>query len=421
MTVRRRALGRPHTMTPAQRAFGTEWGLIVAVDAKGEVLWYYQSDRRIAGIAPLANGNIFYHSHGSVPTEIDLLGNRVRQWGAALGPTPVPAGAIPVEATTLHHQPEQLPSGNFLSMMGAVRTVDNYYTSELDANAPRKAQRVMGDDIIEFSPEGKVVWRWSAWDHLDPFRIGYETFSPYWWVRGFPDTLDWTHGNGVHHDARDDSVLVSFRNQDAILKVDRKSGEIKWILARDVNWGPAQRAKLLKPVGPNFVWPSHQHNPRVSPRGTVIVFNNNVFQAHPFTGEAVVPPERSFSNAIEYEIDEKSMTARVVFVTPPGACQSWAMGDAHRLPATGNVLVAYSLCYPGLKLETFTTLDRSRMHPDDLPVTPRIVEYSRDDPPRRLWELTMRPPHDLMQWEVYGVYRVPSLHFGTGKAARVLQ
>jgi arylsulfate sulfotransferase len=415
MTVRRRALGRPHMLTPAQQQFSTRWGMIVAIDSQGEVVWYYQSDRRIAGVAPLSNGNIFYHSHGSVPVEIDLLGNKVREWSAARGPVPPPPGAIPVEATTLHHQPEELPNGNFVSMMAEPRVVENYYTSEFDRDAPRKAQKVMGDDIIEFTPQGKVVWRWSAWDHLDPFRIGYETLTPYWWVRGFPDALDWTHGNGVHYDRRDDSLVISFRNQDAILKVDRGTREIKWILARDVGWKPELRRKLLRPAGANFLWPSHQHNPRVTAAGTIIVFNNNAFQAVPFTGEAVAPPDKSFSNAIEYEIDENAMTARVVFSTPDEApedsCNSFAMGDAHRLPKTDNILVAYSLCFPKLKLETFTTMDRSKVHPDDLPVTPKIVEYSRTSPARRLWEVRIKPPFDLMQWEVYGVYRLPSLYF----------
>lgn len=414
MTVRRRALGRAHQLTPAQRDFSIQWGMIVAVDARGEVVWYYQSDRRIAGISVLRNGNIFYHSEGSVPAEIDVLGNKIREWGAALGPRKLPEGAIPVEATTLHHQPEELPNGNFVSMMAAPRTVRNYYTSEYDANAPRKTQSVMGDDIIEFTPGGKVVWRWSAFDYLDPMRIGYETFSSYWWVRGFPGVLDWTHGNGVHYDPRDDSVILSFRVQDAIVKVDRKTREIKWILARDIGWKPELRKKLLKPIEENFQWPHHQHNPRVTDAGTIIVFNNNVFQAIPFTGEPIAPPEKSFSHAIEYDIDEKAMTARVVFSTsvdrPGKGCNTYAMGDAHRLPRTNNILVAYSLCFPNLKVETFDSMDRSKVHTDDLPTSPRIQELTRTTPPRVLFEVWLKPPFDLIQWEVYGVYRMPSLY-----------
>ena len=65
--------------------------------------------------------------------------------------------------------------------------------------------------IVEFTPSGEVVWRWDSFDHLDPYRIGYDALDAYWHVRGFPGAADWTHGNGVTYDARDDSVLVSLR------------------------------------------------------------------------------------------------------------------------------------------------------------------------------------------------------------------
>jgi len=106
------------------------------------------------------------------------------------------------------------------------------------------------------------------------------------------------------------------------------------------------------------------------------------------------------------------MTAKVVFSTPTKdvACNSFAMGDAHRLPKTGNVLVDYSLCFPNLKFETFNTMDRTKQHPNDLPVTPRIVEYTHSETPEVVFDMEIKPPMDLFQWEVYGVYRVPSLY-----------
>lgn len=413
LTVRRRAMGRPHTLTPKQARFGTDWGMILAVDELGEVVWYYQNDSRISGVATLRNGNIFFHTAANSPIEIDVLGNKVRQWGAALGPKAMPKGATPVQAVTLHHQPDELPNGNFLSLAAYAKSIDNYYTSSDDVNALRKTQKVMGDEIIEFTPEGHVVWRWNSFEYLDPFKIGYETITSYWWVRGFPDTVDWTHGNGVHYDERDDSILFSSRNLDAILKIDRKSKDIKWILARDVGWTPALRKKLLKPVGADFQYPSHQHNPRITPDGNIVVFNNNVFQAIPFTEDKVKPASESFSNAIVYDIDEKKMAAMVRFATPLGekdACNAWAMGDAHVLPKTGNVLVDFSLCYPGHKIETFLTMERGKTHPDDLPSSPRIREYRQDDSARPVFEMELIPQFDLMQWEVFGVHRISSFY-----------
>jgi len=412
VTVRRRALGRSELMTPAQRQFTLGWSVILGLNEAGEVVWYYRSDSRISGIATLANGNIFFHTAQFSPVEIDVLGNQVRRWGAAKGPRPMPPGSIPVDAVTLHHQPEELPNGNFLSMEAFPKVIENYYTSEHDKNAPRATQTVMGDQIIEFTPRGEVVWRWNTFDYLDPFKIGFDTFWSYWPVRGFPKALDWTHGNGVHHDKRDDSVIASFRNLDAVIKIDRKTKDIKWILSRDVGWSPELRRKLLRPVGANFQFPSHQHNPRVTPDGHVVLFNNNVHQAIPFTGETSKPASESFSNAIVYEIDDKAMTARVAFATPMTgdvSCNSFAMGDAHVLPRTRNVLVAFSLCFPGLKIETWDQQDRTKVYADDLPSSPRIREFRIDDPNRPVWDVEVQPPFHLVQMEVFGLHRIPSL------------
>jgi hypothetical protein len=409
LSVRRRALGRSHRMTAEQRRFTTDWSLILALDEDGEIVWFYRSPARISGVAALKNGHLFFHTTRNSPIEIDWLGRKLRCWGAALGPAPMPPGAVPVQAVTLHHQPDALPNGNFLSLNAVPRRIENYYTSETDAMAPRRAQWVMGDEVIEFTPEGEVVWRWNCFDHLDPFKIGYDTFWSYWWVRGFPDHLDWTHGNGVHHDPRDNSVLLSLRNLDAVIKIDRSTGQIRWILARDIGWSEPLRAKLLKPVDPDFIWPSHQHNPRLTPQGHIVVFNNNVHQAIPFTGERVKSASESLSQAVVYEIDEHERTVRVVFSTPTEASEgavSFAMGDAHVLPRTGNVLVDFSLCYPGLNIETFDANDLTRFYPDDLPSTPRIREYAIDDPQNPVFDVEVVPLHDLVQMEVFGVARV---------------
>lgn len=412
VTVRRRALGRSELMTPVQRQFTVGWSVILGLNEAGEVVWYYQSDSRIAGVATLSNGNIFFHTAQFSPVEIDVLGNEVRRWGAAKGPRPMPQGSIPVDAVTLHHQPEELPNGNFLSMEAFPKVIENYYTSEHDKSAPRARQTVMGDQIIEFTPKGEVVWRWNTFDHFDPFKIGFDTFWSYWPIRGFPKALDWTHGNGVHYDKRDDSVIASMRNLDAVVKIDRKSRDIKWILARDMGWSPELRKKLLKPVGPNFQYPSHQHNPRVTPDGNVVLFNNNVHQAIPFAGETSKPASESFSNAIVYDIDDKAMTARVAFATPMSgdvSCNSFAMGDAHVLPKTRNVLVAFSLCYPGLKIETWDQQDRTKVYADDLPSSPRIREFRIDDPTKPVWDIEVLPPYHLVQMEVFGLHRIPTL------------
>ena len=90
----------------------------------------------------------------------------------------------------------------------------------------------------EFAPNGIVLNRWKMLDILDPYRICYGSRAQYWVRRGFPDTNDWCHANAIAHDARDNSILVSLRTQDCIIKFDRGTGELKWILGTHDNWKP---------------------------------------------------------------------------------------------------------------------------------------------------------------------------------------
>ena len=280
LSVRRRVPGRVNWHLPTQFRFEVSWGMIVAIDELGEPLWYYQTDTRIAGIKRLENGNLFYHGTDFRSVEIDMLGNVVNQFYAEHRPQGPIEDAVPVAAQSLHHQPHEMPNGNFLAITANARRIENWYSSEYDVDALRADANVVGDTIVEFDRDGDIVWSWNAFDHLDLNRIGYLTFDSYWQVRGFPGHWDWTHGNGVTYDSRDDSVIVSLRNQDAIIKIDRASSEVRWILAAHEDWSPEFQEKLLTPIC-DVVWPFHGHNPRVTSDGNIVMFDNGILQHDP--------------------------------------------------------------------------------------------------------------------------------------------
>jgi hypothetical protein len=413
LSVRRNTPGRVTQKTEAQIAFARRWGMLVAVDAEGEVVWYYRNpERRIAGFDQLANGNFIFHTADSVTTEIDILGNEIRRWYASRRPQGALSGAVPIDVQALHHQPHQTQDG-FLALSANMRLIENYYSSETDPRAPRRTQPVVGDRIIEFNSAGEILWSWDAFDHLDPFRIGYLTFDPYWHTRGFPNALDWTHGNGVSEDPRDGNILVLLRLQSAVLKIDRETGEIMWILGADHGWSPELRAKLLRPVGEPFRMFFYGHNPRITPQGTLTLYDNGLMQAFPF--DPPLPPHLTFARGVEYEIDEQAMTVRQVWAShdklSEDSCFSWAMGDSWRLPTTGNMLVDDAICAPrapNLTYEEWNTPPGMR-HVDEQPYWGRVREYdhaTRDV----VFEMVVQDPFQVLQWEVYGVQRVTSLY-----------
>ena len=59
----------------------------------------------------------------------------------------------------------------------------------LDPDAPRANQKVVGDKIVEFTPEGEIVWDWNTFDHLDIWRFGYLLTEVYWHTPGLPRSL----------------------------------------------------------------------------------------------------------------------------------------------------------------------------------------------------------------------------------------
>ena len=415
LSVRRRAIGRPTWLTPAQMSFSRNWSLLLALDAEGEVVWYYISDKRIAGVDRLHNGNLFFHLADFRSVEIDMLGNVVGEWYAENRPDGrlTLENAVPIKGIqTLHHQPHEMPNGDFLAFTGNTREIPNYYTSETNPKAPRKTQTVMGDSAIIFSKDGEIKWRWDAFDHLDTNRIGYGLTDPYWQTRGFKDTLDWTHGNGLGYDEARDEIMISLRLQDAILGVDHKSGDIKWILGDHKDWRAPLKSKLLTPVGDDFRWPYHAHNPRTSYASTIVVFDNGILQARPF--DKPLPPNKTYSRGVEYEIDEDAMTVRQVWASDyeltEDSCNGWAMGDAHRLPKTDNMLVIFALCVPYVEGLTFDEYDATHRHVDEFPNHGRVREYTRTTPAEILFDVDILDTDDMLQWEVYGGLRAPSLY-----------
>ena len=413
LTVRRRAIGRVPDLSPAQRRFTVDWGMLIAIDNQGRMRWMCKLPKRVAGLERLGNGNLFVHDTESCSREIDMAGSTVNAWYAAKRPQGPVEGGIPVPVRSLHHQPHQMPNGNFLAVSAHSRQVRDWPASVHEPRECTADKEIVGDKVVEFTPTGEVVWSWDSFDHLDTHRIGYDALDAYWHVRGFPDAGDWTHGNGVTYDPEDDSVLLSLRLQDCILKIDRASGEIKWILGDHADWRPDLRPKLLTPVGKPFRWPWHMHNPRLTSEGTIVLFDNGIYGARP--GQVRIPFHRSFSRGVEYRVREDDMTVEQVWSSAATdedvKERTWAMGDAHRFDETDSAMVIHSIAMPhGRQDIGMDEDDRTLRHVSEFPSYARILEYDRKDISNILFDMTVRDPNDLIHWEVFSGVRANNLY-----------
>jgi hypothetical protein len=395
------------------------FGLLFAVDAAGEVVWYYRADHSIMQAIPLANGNLLYMGSldgiWGVLVEIDVLGNVVRRWHSRAAADHAPAGSILVDTDSLHHDMVELQSGNLVALSSEVRSFDDYPTSDEDADAPRETRDVIGDVIVEFTPDGTVVAQWSLLDAFDPYRISYDSLGTGFWedtylALGHPtgEAADWAHANALAHDPADDAFVVSLRHQDAQVKVDR-TGAARWILGPHGGWDEPWRDRLLEPQG-DLEWPYHGHGVEVTPNGTILLFDNGNNRALPF--DEPMPSEDSYSRAVEFAVDEEALTVRQTWAYPgPGGEPFYSsfLSDADWLPETGNILITDGARTRPVETEEGETEDRRWA---------RIVEVTRDDAAEVVFELVIDAEDESpIGWHVYRAGRwTPALTAGSPAA-----
>ena len=387
---------------------GDDYGLIVAVNAKGEVVWYYRSDERISDVRRLGNGNLL-HNGGTKRdrmSEIDMVGHVVRQWHAAGVSNDAPSDSIPIATDSLHHEVYEMPSGNFLALSTELRRLEDYPSSETDPAARREPANVVGGVIVEFTPDGDIARKVKLFDLLDPYRIGYDSLGTGFW-RGLyeqvadGDTRDWTHDNAIIYDARDDSAIVSLRHADAVIKVGMATGELEWILGNHEGWKPPQKERLLEPVG-DIEWTFHQHAPMLTPHGTLLLYDNGNYRVRPYDEKP--PLSESYSRVVEYAVDEEAHTVSQVWeYGGPGDNRFFSNfgSDADWLPTTGNVLITHA----GLTEDVAGTPDDTS---DDIGWA-RIVEVTHTTPAEIVFDLVIKEGPEV-GWRVYRAERLASLY-----------
>ena len=238
-----------------------------------------------------------------------------------------------------------------------------YPTSEFDAAAPPSDEPVpvVGDVVVEMNKHGKIVDSWNIMDMLDPYIIGYDSLTETHWQQApyeeyviydqdtgmaIDGPKDWSHGNAVVYDEVDDAILVSLRHLDAVIKFDRQSGDLLWILGDHDGWTDPFAPYLLTPIG-DLEWQYHQHAPMVTAAGDILIYDNGNYRAKPFmeyfdeNGNPLpnpIPDSELYSRAVIYNVDDTTMTVSQEWeaVSP---YFSKLISDADELPETGNILI----------------------------------------------------------------------------------
>lgn len=325
-----------------------EVGLKQAFDQQGEIRWAYVNDAGMAFYQRLPNGNwMVSNSEGRVRyywpkfSEIDMLGNVIKTY----------------EIPNLgHHE---------------IRVIDNGQSFLVASNSTKilpdgSTQGIIEDTVLEISATTGTIIRTIDYNQLlDPNR-----------TQLVEATNDWFHINSVDLDigidglygTEDDGVITSGRHQAAVVKTNRLSGNVEWILGSHELWNEDLQKYLLTPVDAsgaeiditdiNF-WPYGQHTATILPNRNILMYDNGNLRG--FYKEDP-KAQNQYTRVVEYKIDEENMTIEKV----------WEFDYDKKIytPATGEVEFL-----PDTKGKLISFLWENAL---DI-ITPRVVELDEND------------------------------------------
>ena len=169
----------------------------------------------------------------------------------------------------IHHDHTLLRNGNIMVIGWEELTQEQASRVQGGrADSEGSAHGMLGDFLLELTPDREVVWEWHGWEKLDPAQ---EVICP------LDGRGEWTHCNGVI-ELQDGNICISFRLTNQVIFIEKATGNVYW------RWGPGK------------IW--HQHNPTQLANGNILIFDNGehrdtggphstVAEVDPKTGEIV--------------------------------------------------------------------------------------------------------------------------------------
>jgi Arylsulfotransferase (ASST) len=196
----------------------------------------------------------------------------------------------------IHHYPFVYPGFPRQAL-----TLFNYKDAGVDCVGDPAAE-VVYDGVALVDENGLEQWRWGVSD--DPTRFPPEMLNPCDCDNDFwgPGTYDFSHANSVTPYVDGQSIIVSARNLNRVVKVDLSTGEIEWVMGRDGNsdftW-----------IGTEPImeqWFVTQHDAHFISEDRMLVFDNENHRYLDCAG-------RQWSRAMELQVDQDAKTVSLVW------------------------------------------------------------------------------------------------------------
>jgi len=300
------------------------------------VLRYTQHTGPNVNITPTPYGGLTYY-HGNLGRYV-VLDDKLRA---------IDTFGVAEPYTTDFHEGYQVRGRRYLVLGTEERTID---MSTRVANGYYEA-KVIGAVIQEFDRYGRKTFEWKSLDHISPLEATAD-------VDLTNKRIDYIHVNSITEDT-DRNLLVSCRNLDQVIKINKSTGDIMWRFG-----GSAAQSSdfaILNDENSGFHGFSHQHTVLRARNGDLIMFDNGNLRPIPF------------SRAVAYKVDEDQKTATKTWEYISREMQiSSTMGSIQELP-NGNILIGWGSTPTGL---IASEVDRDgTLHAEITSLSPLPVPY----------------------------------------------
>lgn len=245
---------------------------------------------------------------------------------------------------------EDFPAGYYSPQAAPAAADKTLILTHISHLLPQVADVTLEDDrLIEVAPDGKILWEWTAGDHIDELGLSAAARAA---IRTSPgpnaarNGFDWLHMNSATYvgpnrwyDASDrrfapDNILISSRTA-SLLAIVARNGSIVWQMGPDFS-----RSKALIAIGQII----GQHNAHLIPKGLpgagdLLVFDNGGASGYGYTSPIAPKGAGALLRASTRVLEINPVTLELVWsYQAPDQFYSSFIGGAQRLP-NGDTLI----------------------------------------------------------------------------------
>lgn len=238
-----------------------------------------------------------------------------------------------------YYSPEFTPSVEGASTLVLTHT----YHSEPNVTTERELN---DDRLIEVTWDGRIVWEWTAGEHIDEFGFSEAARATIASAPGFGNgPFDWFHINSATYlgpngffDAGDErfapeNVIISGRQTSIVAIIDR-DGDVVWQLGPDFDATPELR-RIRQIIG--------QHHAHMIPvglpgAGNIMIFDNGGSSGYGSSSPIALNGSGIYARATSRIVEIDPQTLEVVWSYAEPNFFSTNISGAQRLP-NGNTLI----------------------------------------------------------------------------------